>query len=49
MQLSPSGLAAIRNYIVSRDVNSQTAVDYQGQGSLFWSKTANQCLGSARL
>jgi hypothetical protein len=46
---SSSGLAAIRNYIISRDVNSQTAVDYKGQGSLFWSKTANQCLGSAGL
>lgn len=48
MRLSSSGLAALRNYIISRDVNSQTAVDYQGQGSAFWRKTANQCLGSAR-
>lgn len=48
MHLSASGLAALRNYIVSRDVNSQTTVDYKGQGSLFWSKTANQCLASAR-
>ena len=48
MGLSSSGLAVLRNYIISRDVNSQTAVDYQGQGSAFWNKTANQCLGSAR-
>jgi hypothetical protein len=48
MGLSSSGLAALRNYIISRDVNSQTAVDYRGQGSLFWRKTASQCLGSAR-
>lgn len=48
MRLSSSGLAALRNYIISRDVNSQTAVDYRGQGSKFWSKTANQCLGAAR-
>ncbi len=46
---SPSTLAAIRSYIIARDVNSQTAVDYKGQGSLFWSKTASQCLGSAGL
>jgi len=49
LQPSSRGLAAIRNYIIARDVNSQTAVDYHGQGSLFWSKTANQCLGSAGL
>jgi len=48
MGLSASGLAAIRNYIVAKDVNSQTAVDYAGQGSLFWSKTARSCLGSAQ-
>jgi hypothetical protein len=47
MQLSGSGLAALRNYIVARDVNSQTLIDYAGQGSLFWSKTANRCLGQA--
>jgi len=47
MRLSSSGLAALRNYIISRDVNSQTAVDYKGQGSAFWRKTASQCLGSA--
>ena len=47
MQLSGSGLAALRSYIVSRDVNSQTVVDYAGQGALFWSKTANRCLGQA--
>jgi len=49
LQPSSSSLAAIRDYIISRDVNSQTAVDYKGQGSLFWSKTASQCLGSAGL
>jgi len=48
MGLSAGGLAALRTYIVSRDVNSQTIVDYQGQGSLFWSKTASRCLGSAQ-
>jgi hypothetical protein len=47
MGLSASGLAALRTYIVSRDVNSQTVVDYTGQGSLFWSKTASRCLGTA--
>jgi hypothetical protein len=44
MRLSASGLAALRHYIISRDVNSQTKVDRAGQGSAFWSKTANQCL-----
>jgi hypothetical protein len=48
MGLWAGGLAALRTYIVSRDVNSQTIVDYQGQGSLFWSKTASRCLGSAQ-
>lgn len=48
MRLSASGLAALRSYIISRDVNSQTKVDYHGQGSAFWKKTASQCLGSAR-
>jgi hypothetical protein len=48
MGLSASGLVALRTYIVARDVNSQTIVDYQGQGSLFWSKTASRCLGSAQ-
>jgi hypothetical protein len=47
MGLSASGLASLRSYIVSRDVNSQTVVDYAGQGALFWSKTANRCLGQA--
>jgi len=45
--LSASGLSAVRTYIVSKDVNSETAVDYVGQGSLFWSKTASRCLGQA--
>lgn len=44
MRLSASVLAALRHYIISRDVNSQTTVDRPGQGSAFWSKTANQCL-----
>lgn len=48
MRLSPSGVAAIRNYIVAKDVNSQTIIDYQGQGSLFWSKTAKSCPSVAR-
>jgi hypothetical protein len=48
MGLSASGLAAVRSYIVSKDVNSQTAVDYAGQGSLFWRKTASRCLGQAQ-
>jgi hypothetical protein len=47
MRLSSRGLAALRSYIISRDVNSQTAVDHPGQGAAFWSKTASRCLGSA--
>jgi hypothetical protein len=47
MGLSASGLAALRSYIVSRDVNSQTVVDYAGQGALFWSKTESRCLSQA--
>jgi hypothetical protein len=47
MQLSASGLATLRSYIVARDVNSQTIVDYAGQGALFWSKTASRCLSQA--
>ena len=48
MGLSAGGVAAIRTYVVSRDVNSETAVDYAGQGKLFWSKTASRCLSSAQ-
>jgi hypothetical protein len=47
MGLSASSLAAARTYIVSKDVNSETAVDYVGQGSLFWRKAASRCLGQA--
>lgn len=47
MKLSKSGVAAIRHYIVSRDVNSETAVDYQGQGRLFWSKIESGCPGAS--
>jgi hypothetical protein len=47
MGLSRSGIAALRNYIISRDVNSQTAVDHPGQGAAFWGKTASRCLGGA--
>jgi hypothetical protein len=43
MGLSKSGAAALRNYIVSRDVNSETARDYKGQGALFWGKTESRC------
>lgn len=45
MRLSASGLASLRHYIISRDVNSLTKVDRAGQGSAFWSKTVNKCLG----
>ena len=48
MRLSKRGAAAIGRYIVSRDVNSQTARDYKGQGRLFWSKTANRCVSARR-
>jgi hypothetical protein len=47
MRLSSSGIAAMRNYIISRDVNTQTAVDHPGQGAAFWGKTAGRCLGRA--
>ncbi|MHA1572833.1 MAG: hypothetical protein ACTSX8_02465 [Alphaproteobacteria bacterium] len=43
MRLSSGGIAALRHYIIARDVNSQTKVDRQGQGSVFWNKTAKQC------
>lgn len=43
MRLSRGGVAAVRNYIVARDVNSETAVDYKGQGQLFWSKIERSC------
>jgi hypothetical protein len=47
MRLSKSGIAALRNYIISRDVNSQTAVDHAGQGAAFWASTSSRCLGGA--
>jgi hypothetical protein len=47
MRSSKREIAAIGNYIVSRDVNPETAVDYQGQGRLYWSKIENRCFGSS--
>jgi hypothetical protein len=47
LHLSGSGLSSLRTYIVSRDVKSETVMEYSSQGSLFWSKTASRCLGSA--
>lgn len=47
MKLSKGGRAAIRQYIVARDVNSETAVDYKGQGRLFWSKIESRCPSAA--
>jgi hypothetical protein len=47
MRLSRSSLAALRNYIISHDVNSQTIIDHPGQGAAFWAQTASQCLGGA--
>ena len=48
MRVSRSSLAAIRNYIVARDVNSETRTDHKGQGSTFWSKTERRCPNVAR-
>lgn len=48
MGVSRGSLAAIRSYIVSRDVNSETKVDRRGQGSMFWSKTERSCPNVAR-
>jgi hypothetical protein len=48
MRLSKSGLARLSGYIISRDVNSQTAIDYNGQGRAFWSKTASRCVSARR-
>jgi hypothetical protein len=47
MRLSSRGLAALRNYIISHDVNSQTVVDHPGQGAAFWASTSSRCLGGA--
>jgi hypothetical protein len=48
MRLSSRGLAALRNYIISHDVNSQTVIDHPGQGAAFWASTSSRCLGGAR-
>jgi hypothetical protein len=47
MRLSQGGVAAVRNYIIAKDVNSETVVDYKGQGQLFWSKIERRCPGAA--
>ena len=47
-RMPPSSVAAIRNYIVSRDVNSETKIDRKGQGSTFWRKTERSCPNLAR-
>jgi hypothetical protein len=48
MRLSRGATIALRNYIVSRDVNSETKNDHKGQGSKFWSKTERSCPSVAR-
>ena len=48
LRLSRSSTAALRNYIISRDVNSETRSNYKGQGSKFWSKTERRCPSVAR-
>ncbi len=48
LRLSRGSTAALRNYIISRDVNSETKKDHKGQGSKFWSKTERSCPTVAR-
>jgi len=48
MRLSRSATVALRNYIVSREVNSETKNDHKGQGSKFWTKTEQSCPHVAR-
>ncbi len=48
LRVSRSSLAAIRNYILSRDVNNETKIDHKGQDSKFWSKTERSCPNVAR-
>jgi len=48
LRLSPASTAALRNYIISRDVNSETKNDHNGQGREFWSKTERSCPTVAR-
>jgi len=43
LRLSRGSTAALRNYIISRDVNSETKSNHKGQGSKFWSKTERSC------
>jgi hypothetical protein len=43
LRLSRGSTAVLRNYIISRDVNSETKSDHKGQGSKFWSKTERSC------
>jgi len=48
LRLSRGSTAALRKYIISRDVNSETKSDLKGQGSKFWSKTERSCPTVAR-
>jgi hypothetical protein len=43
LRLSRGSTAILRNYIISRDVNSETKSDHKGQGSKFWNKTERSC------
>jgi hypothetical protein len=48
LRVSRGSTAALRNYIITRDVNSETKRDHKGQGSKFWSKTERSCPTLAR-
>ncbi len=48
MRLSRSGVARIRKYMISKNINSDTAIDYAGQGVEFWNRTAAGCPGVAK-
>jgi len=48
MRLTRARAARIRNIMISHNINSNTVIDYPGQGAEFWSRTAARCPKAAR-
>jgi len=49
MRASKSLVRRIKSYMIRHDVNSDTVVDYAGQGVAFWRRTAARCPRAARV
>ena len=48
MRLSRASAARVRSIMISHNINSDTLIDYPGQGKEFWRRTAARCPKAAR-